>query len=121
MKKYPYTESTDLIIYDQKPKKEKKQKVWLTAVCSALAASIFTAGVFGTGMYFMQKNMNNNTQSAAVASETTQSDDSSSSSVSAATSTSKDIIIQAATEAQTVKPLNKAAVRELFSKTTVTS
>ena len=79
MKKYPYTESTDLIIYDQKPKKEKKQKVWLTAVCSALAASIFTAGVFGTGMYFMQKNMNNNTQSAAVASETTQSDDSSSS------------------------------------------
>ena len=37
MKKYPYTESTDLIIYDQKPKKEKKQKVWLTAVCSALA------------------------------------------------------------------------------------
>ena len=79
MKKYPYTESTDLIIYDQKPKKEKKQKVWLTAVCSALAASIFTAGVFGTGMYFMQKNMNNNTKSAAVASTTTQSDDSSSS------------------------------------------
>ena len=79
MKKYPYTESTDLIIYDQKPKKEKKQKVWLTAVCSALAASIFTAGVFGTGMYFMQKNMNNNTQNAAVASATTQSDDSSSS------------------------------------------
>ena len=39
MKKYPYTESTDLIIYDQKPKKEKKQKVWLTAVCSALAAA----------------------------------------------------------------------------------
>ena len=77
MKKYPYTESTDLIIYDQKPKKEKKQKVWLTAVCSALAASIFTTGVFGTGMYFMQKNMNNNTQSAAVASTTTQSDDSS--------------------------------------------
>lgn len=32
----------------------------------------------------------------------------------------EDIIIQAATEAQTVKPLNKAAVRELFSKTTVT-
>ena len=25
MKKYPYTESTDLIIYDQKPKKEKKE------------------------------------------------------------------------------------------------
>ena len=159
MKKYPYTESTDLIIYDQKPKKEKKQKVWLTAVCSALAASIFTAGVFGTGMYFMQKNMNNNTQSAAVASETTQSDDSSSSDSAQLAAykngkkvltipeiaeqvgpsvvgvinkttvqpqnitirSAEDIIIQAATEAQTVKPLNKAAVRELFSKTTVTS
>ena len=112
MKKYPYTESTDLIIYDQKPKKEKKQKVWLTAVCSALAASIFTAGVFGTGMYFMQKNMNNNTQSAAVASATTQSDDSSS-------SDSAQLALYL-TEAQTVKPLNKAAVQELFSKTMVT-
>ena len=26
MKKYPYTESTDLIIYDQKPKKREKTK-----------------------------------------------------------------------------------------------
>ena len=99
----------------------------------------------------MQKNMNNNTQSAAVASETTQSDDSSSSDsaqlaaykngkkvltipeiaeqvgpsvvgvINKTTVQPQDIIIQAATEAQTVKPLNKAAVRELFSKTTVTS
>lgn len=55
MKKYPYTESTDLIIYNQKPKKEKKPKIFLTAVCSALAASIFTAGVFSAGMYFYNK------------------------------------------------------------------
>lgn len=55
MKKYPYTESTDLIIYNQKPKKEKKPKMWVTAVCSALAASIFTAGVFGSAMYLTLK------------------------------------------------------------------
>lgn len=52
MKKYPYTESTDLVIYNQKPKKDKKPKVWFTAICSALAASIFTAGVFSAAMYF---------------------------------------------------------------------
>jgi serine protease Do len=48
MKKYPYTDSTDLIIYDRKDKKEKKSRVVLTAICSALAASIFTAAVFTT-------------------------------------------------------------------------
>lgn len=58
MKKYPYTESTDMIIYSQKPKKEKKPKVWLTAVCSALAASVFTAGIFSAGMYFTMNDKN---------------------------------------------------------------
>lgn len=58
MKKYPYTESTDLIIYNEKPKKEKKPHIVLTAVCSALAASVFTAAVFGTGMYFTMKDNN---------------------------------------------------------------
>ncbi len=56
MKKYPYTESTDLIVYNQKPKKNKKPKIWLTAVCSALAASVFTAGIFTAGMYITSKN-----------------------------------------------------------------
>ena len=36
MKKYPYTESTDLIIYDQKPKKEKKQKVYANIYINAI-------------------------------------------------------------------------------------
>ena len=57
MKKYPHTESTDLIVYNHKPKKEKKPKLWLTAVCSALAASVFTAAVFGTAMYYTINNM----------------------------------------------------------------
>lgn len=57
MKKYPYTETTDLIIYDKKPKKAKKPRVWVTALCSALAASVFTAGVFAAGTYFMYKDI----------------------------------------------------------------
>ena len=56
MKKYPYTDSTDLIIYDRKEKKNKKPKTWLVAISSALAASVFTAAVFGTGMYYMYNN-----------------------------------------------------------------
>ena len=68
MKKYPYTESTDLVVYNRKPKKEKKPKVWLTAVCSALAASVFTSGIFMTGMYVTSKNTNAQpTQFAATA------------------------------------------------------
>ena len=55
MKKYPYTESTDLIIYNEKPKKEKKPKIWLAMVSSALAASVFTAAIFGTGLYLSNK------------------------------------------------------------------
>lgn len=48
MKKYPHTDSTDLIIYDCKEKKHKHSKIAITAICSALAASIFTAGIFTT-------------------------------------------------------------------------
>lgn len=48
MKKYPYTESTDMIIYNEKPKKEKrpKAKMALAMIGSALAASVFTAAIF---------------------------------------------------------------------------
>jgi serine protease Do len=56
MKKYPYTDSTDLIVYDRKEKKNKKPKTWLVAIASALAASVFTAAVFGTGMYYVYNN-----------------------------------------------------------------
>ena len=56
MKKYPHTDSTEMIIYDYKPKKKKKPSILLTAVCSALIASVFTAGVFSVGTYFILKN-----------------------------------------------------------------
>lgn len=55
MKKYPYTESTDLIIYEEKPKK-KRSKTWLACLSSALAASILTGGIFG--VFFFQMNQN---------------------------------------------------------------
>ncbi|MBQ9599623.1 MAG: trypsin-like peptidase domain-containing protein [Clostridia bacterium] len=57
MKKYPHTESTDMVIYSQKPKKEKKPRVWFTAICSALCASVFTAAVMGGGfLYYTSHN-----------------------------------------------------------------
>ena len=80
MKKYPHTDSTDLIIYSQKPKKEKKPKVWLAALSSALAASVFTAGVFGAGLYYYNKHNPAATQIASgtkalVTADNTNSDD----------------------------------------------
>jgi serine protease Do len=48
MKTYPHTDSTDMVVYECKEKKNKKSKVVLTAICSALAASIFTAAIFTT-------------------------------------------------------------------------
>ena len=53
MKKYPYTDSTDLILYERKVKKPKKQRVWLACLSSALVASVFTAGILGAGYYVM--------------------------------------------------------------------
>lgn len=50
MKQYPYSDSTDVVIYDnssnkKKDKKNRKPKTWVVAVSSALAASIFTVGI----------------------------------------------------------------------------
>ena len=56
MRKYPYTETTDMVIYSTPKKKEKKPKVWLAALTSALAASMFTVGVCGAGFYYISKN-----------------------------------------------------------------
>lgn len=42
-----------MIIYHQKPKKEKKPKIWLACICSALAASVFTATACTAGMFLV--------------------------------------------------------------------
>lgn len=49
MKKYPYTDSTDIIIYEGKKKKVKKSKTWLACLSSAVAASLLTGAVFTAG------------------------------------------------------------------------
>ena len=49
MRKYPYTETTDLIIYEAKRKKQRKKRMWVPCLCSALAASVLTAAAFGIG------------------------------------------------------------------------
>ncbi|MBP3359434.1 MAG: trypsin-like peptidase domain-containing protein [Clostridia bacterium] len=59
MKKYPYTESTDMVLYECKEKKHKRPKIWLACLSSALVASIFTGGLVGSGMYIMNKNSQN--------------------------------------------------------------
>ncbi len=79
MKKYPYTESTDLVIYETKHKKDKKKRVWIPCVCSALAASVLTVGACGVGFnsYIMPK-LENNEQNMAVNTQETVSEKSTS-------------------------------------------
>jgi len=66
MKKYPHTDSTDLIIYEYKTKKKSKTSVAMAAICSALAASIFTAAIFTTvTVTYIKRNQPTVTQSAS--------------------------------------------------------
>ncbi len=72
MKKYPHTDSTEMIIYDNKEKKKKKAKPWAVALSSALIASVFTASVFGAGTYYMYEKLKPTvTQRASVYSAST--------------------------------------------------
>lgn len=66
MKKYPYTDSTDLVVYKIKEKKKRKHAAVITAVCSALAASVFTAAIFTTvTVGYYKKNQPTVTQAAS--------------------------------------------------------
>lgn len=56
MKRYPYTESTDLVVYVEKPKKKKRNSTWTACICSALIASVVTAGAVGGGAALYIKN-----------------------------------------------------------------
>ena len=59
MKKFPYTEITDMVVYVEKPK--KKRNVLISAcLCSAIISSIFTLGIMGAGSYFYGKNNGQN-------------------------------------------------------------
>ncbi len=64
MKRYPYTETTDMIVYVQKPKK-KRNILWTACVCSALISSIATVGVIGAGTW-LYNNRNNSQNNQAI-------------------------------------------------------
>lgn len=68
MKRYPYTESTDMIVYVEKPKK-KKNKLLRACMCTALASSIATAGIFGTGAWIYGKKHINSSPAIAMSSQ----------------------------------------------------
>ena len=64
MKRYPYSDSTDMIIYNQPEKKKRKKRkpgMWTVAVSSALAASIFTVAIYSTTDYIRERAGGNET------------------------------------------------------------
>lgn len=63
MREYPYSDSTDVIIYNPPVKKKRKRKpnIWVVAISSALVASIFTVGAM-TGINHLTKEKNNGIQ-----------------------------------------------------------
>lgn len=91
MKKYPYTDSTDLVVYDA-PQKKKKNRVWPAALLSAVIASAITAGSCGAGFYFITKNSNTSTQPAQAAAAQVQTADNNSSATTAAYKNGKKVL-----------------------------
>lgn len=62
MKKYPYTDSTDIIVYQAKNKKAKKPKVWLASLSSAVLASVLTGAIFVVGLNISPSTKQNDTK-----------------------------------------------------------
>ena len=58
MKRFPHTETTDMIVYIEKPKK-KLNVLFVACICSALISSIVTASVIGVGAWIYSSNNNN--------------------------------------------------------------
>lgn len=69
MKKYPYTDSTDIIIYEGKKKKTKKSKPWLACLSSAVAASLLTGAIFTVGTTQLLKTNSSGDNTVALSSE----------------------------------------------------
>ncbi len=83
MKKYPYTDSTDLIVYDKKSKGEKKPHVFRACIASALTASVLTGAIFcGVTVAF---NNNSSNTASGITSQQTQTVASTNSSISTTT------------------------------------
>ncbi len=117
MKKYHYTDSTDMIVYEDRSKKkqkQKKQRIWVPCLCSALAASVLTAGVAGTGFYIMGTQNKADQINIAAAHEQAQQADSTGFTTLAATTESEALTvteIAAKCGPSVVGVLNKAKVQ----------
>lgn len=61
MKKYPYTDSTELIAYEPKIKKPSRLKPLMPCFISAVLASAITAGAMGLGGYAYLNSINDKT------------------------------------------------------------
>lgn len=75
MKKYPYTESTEIIKYEPKPKRERNFKKFAPCLMSAVLASVMTAGAFCAGGYFNPASSRQAATVSAAAEETYKSTD----------------------------------------------
>ncbi len=51
--KYPHTDSTDIVIYQPKPKKRRKSHALLVCLAVALLSSAISSAVVGGGVYYM--------------------------------------------------------------------
>ncbi len=62
MRKYPYTDSTEIIMYQPKIKQKGKLKKFMPCLLSAMMASVITAGAFGIGGHYYLKTLSYPTQ-----------------------------------------------------------
>ena len=75
MKKYPYSDSTDMVVYDQPIHKKKKSKTWRVALVSALSASVLTVAL-GSGVQLLYANhISSDSESGKVAYSTREQSD----------------------------------------------
>lgn len=66
MKKYPYTDSTELICYEPKIKKTGKLKAFIPCIVSALLASAITAGACFGGYFFLKPQVQQTVSSSGI-------------------------------------------------------
>lgn len=122
MKQYPYNDSTDVVIYENKEntkkKKDRKPRVWLTAVSSALVASIFTASALVCYDKFAREDdlpLLNTTVSGAVATQSGSGDGSDAATQLANTNNGKKVLtvpeIAAKVGPSVVGVINKTTVQ----------
>lgn len=65
MRNYQYSDSTDIVIYNQPKPKKRKPKTWLVALTSALVASMFTVAI-STGVEMFYENNEANRSSGVI-------------------------------------------------------